>query len=149
MDDPAPVRITFEQGSAAVVNRRFIGWFFVFAILFAGAAFYRPAIQAFAVAFPIYLVLWKLRLRTATRPGWTLVISRDTLTLEGGRTDRSVGSPEVSRVGFEERRSQIQLVASNRKGKAVYRLPVDRASRDGIADALRAFEWPFVDTRAV
>ena len=72
MDDPAPVRITFAQGSAAAVNRTFIGWFFVFAILFAGAAFYRPAIQAFAVGFPIYLVLLKLRLRTATRPGWAL-----------------------------------------------------------------------------
>jgi hypothetical protein len=54
MDDPAPVRITFKQGSAAAVNRRYIGWFFAFAVLFAGAAFYRPAIQAFAVGFPIY-----------------------------------------------------------------------------------------------
>lgn len=149
MDDPAPVRITFERGSAAAVNRTFIGWFFVFAILFVGAAFYRPAIQAFAVGFPIFLVHWKLRLRTATRPGWTLVISRDSLTLEGGGTDRSVRKPEVSRIGFAEHRSQIQLVASNREGKAVYLLPVERESRDGIADALRAFEWPFVDTRAV
>jgi len=145
MDDPAPVRITFAQGSAAAVNRTFIGWFFVFAILFAGAAFYRPAIQAFAVGFPIYLVMWKLRLRTATRPGWALVISRDFLTLEGGRTNRRVGRPEVSRFGFETRRSQVQLVGLNREGKAVYRLPVDRESRDRIADALRASEWPVAD----
>lgn len=58
MDDRAPVRITFEQGSTGAVNRTFIGWFFVFATLFAGAAFYRPAIQAFPVGFPVYLVLF-------------------------------------------------------------------------------------------
>jgi hypothetical protein len=67
MDDSKPVRSTFARDSAAAVNRRFIGSFFAFAILFAGAAFYRPAIQAFAVGFPIFLVLWKLRLRAARR----------------------------------------------------------------------------------
>ncbi|HEU4868478.1 MAG TPA: hypothetical protein VFV09_12220 [Actinomycetota bacterium] len=149
MDDQAPVRITFAQGTAAAVNRTFIGWFFAFAILFAGAAFYRPAIQAFAVGFPIYLVLWKLRLRGATRPGWALVVSRDALTREGGGSDRSIGKREVSRVRFEERRSQVQLVAFNREGKAVFRLPVDNGSRDRIVEALRAFDWPVAGPPAV
>jgi hypothetical protein len=67
MDDSKPVRITRVRGSAAAVNRKFIGGFFAFAILFAGAAFYRPAIQAFAIGFPIFLLLWRLRLRAARR----------------------------------------------------------------------------------
>jgi hypothetical protein len=142
MNDAAPVRITFERGSSAAVNRRFIGGFFAFAILFAGAAFYRPAIQAFAVGFPIYLVLWKLRLRSARRPGWALVVSREDLRLEGGRAIRSIARTEVTLIEFVSAGSQARLRALNGQGKTILRLPIAEESRRPIEGALRASGWP-------
>jgi hypothetical protein len=142
MNDAAPVRITFERGSSAAVNRRFIGGFFAFAILFAGAAFYRPAIQAFAAGFPVFLVLWKLRLRSASRPGWALVISGEDLRVEGDRAIRDIVRTEVTRVGIVSARSQARLLALNGEGKAILRLPIAEESRRPIEDALRGFGWP-------
>lgn len=139
MDDAAPVRITFARGGAAAVNRRFIGWFFVFAILFAGAAFYRPAIQAFAIGFPVYLVLWKLRLRSARRPGWTLVVSEERLLLEGGRRPVEVRRDEFHAFRFTPR---SRLLLLNAAQNTVFEVEIDDMEREAIAAALAAKGWP-------
>jgi hypothetical protein len=142
MDDAAPVRITFHRGSAAAVNRRFIGGFFVFAILFAGAAFYRPAIQAFAVGFPIYLVWWKLRLRTATKPGSALVVSREGLRLEGDKAIKRIERADVARVDFVSHRSGVRMIALNGQDRTIFKVLVEEGSQKHIEGALRALGWP-------
>ena len=147
MDDAAPVRITFARGSAAAVNRRFIGGFFAFAILFAGAAFYRPAIQAFAVGFPIYLVWWKLRLRSANRP-WALVVSGKDLRLEGDKTIREIARTDVARVEIASVKSQVRLLALNGQERTVLNVSVDEGSRRLVEGALRAFGWPLDGPRS-
>jgi hypothetical protein len=148
MDDAAPVRITFERGSAAAVNRRFIGGFFAFAILFAGAAFYRPAIQAFAVGFPIYLILWKLRLRSASRPGWALTVAENRLSLEAVNRSRSVEREEgdVVRIIRSESRfgPKAELLVLNSSKPALFRLEIDELDCDRITAALGAKGWTVV-----
>lgn len=147
MDDQAPVRITFDRGSAAAVNRRFIGGFFAFAMLFAGAAFYRPAIQAFAVGFPIYLVWWKLRLRRASRPGWALVVSGDRLVLEAGEgRSRAVNRQEADAVRFIGRKTYrgggSELLVLNRLNEPLFSLEIDDSDRFVTEQALIENGWP-------
>lgn len=146
MDDAAPVRITFERGSAAAVNRRFIGGFFAFAILFAGAAFYRPAIQAFAVGFPIYLILWRLRLRRASRPGWALVISEESLSLECAGRALQVGRKQAGAVRIERGGppfgTRISLLIPDSAHKQPFRVEIDERDRGTIVETLRAKGWP-------
>lgn len=147
MDDAAPVRITFERGSAAAVNRRFIGGFFAFAILFAGAAFYRPAIQAFAIGFPIYLILWKLRLRSASRPGWALLVAEDRLSVEAGIRSRSVQRQEVDvvRIILSHRIGpKAELLLLNSSKSELLRLEIDELDCDQITAALAAKGWTAV-----
>jgi hypothetical protein len=144
MTNPAPVRITIEQGTAAAVNRRFIGGFFAFAILFAGAAFYRPAIQAFAVGFPIYLVLWKLRLRRA-RSGWTLVVTHEHLVLESPDGRRSVHRDQTARIradpnGSGKGRPTFEVV--DLSGRSVLKREVSQSQLDQLTGALEDKGWP-------
>ncbi|HEX2053829.1 MAG TPA: hypothetical protein VHJ78_08915 [Actinomycetota bacterium] len=49
------------------VNRRFLSLFWLFAIDFAVAAFWRPALLPFLVGFPVYLLLWWVCLRRVRR----------------------------------------------------------------------------------
>ena len=139
MNDPAPVRITFEHGSAAAVKRKFIGGFFAFAMLFAGAAFYRPAIQAFAIGFPVYLVLWKLRLRNASRPGWALVVSEDRICLEGGGGPAEVRRDEADSIRFTPKRLFLVLDSAQ---NPIFKVEIDDTDRDAIDAALSAKGWP-------
>lgn len=138
VDDPAPVRITFEQGSAAAVNRRFIGGFFAFAILFAGAAFYRPAIQAFAIGFPIYLVMWKLRLRRTSRPGWALIVSSDQLILEAGARSARIQRLAADTCCFQQVGSRTKLLVLNGTIDRPFGVEIDDSDREEIALALTA-----------
>ncbi|HEX2150016.1 MAG TPA: hypothetical protein VHI31_07605 [Actinomycetota bacterium] len=143
MDDPAPLRITLSRGTADAVNRTFIGWFFAFAILFAGAAFYRPAIQAFAVGFPLYLVLWKLRLRRA-RSGWTLVVTQEHLVLEAPDGRRSVLRNQTAKIridpkGAAEGRAAFEVI--DLSGGSALRQELARSELDRLIAALRDKEW--------
>ena len=146
MTNPAPVRITIEQGTAAAVNRRFIGGFFAFAILFAGAAFYRPAIQAFAVGFPIYLVLWNLRLRGTSRRGDALVVSPDRLTYEAGKRSSRVERVEVDAVRFKRSSSKTELSALNSAREPAFRVEIEERARVTNAATLAAQGWPVQNT---
>lgn len=147
MDDPAPLHITLQQGSVAAVNRRFIGGFFAFAILFAGAAFYRPAIQAFAVGFPIYLVWWKLRLRTASRPGDLLVVSPDRLTYRSGERSRRVDRVEGEAVRFRRSRSNTELLVLNPAKVPVFKVELGDSDEDSVVRALSTAGWPVLQER--
>jgi hypothetical protein len=144
MDDPAPVRITFEQGRAAAVNRTFIGGFFAFAILFAGAAFYRPAIQAFAVGFPIYLVLWKLRLRKVTRAGSALLVTFDRLVLESPAGQISVFRNQTAKVTIDREtpakgRAAFEVV--DLSGGSALKRELAQSDLDLLTGALRDRGW--------
>lgn len=145
MEDPEPLTITFSRGSAAGVNRRFIGGFFLFAILFAGAAFYRPAIQAFAVGFPIYLVLWKLRLRKATRPGWALVVSTESLLLVAGKRSTVVKRDAADAVRLNRTESafgsRTELLVVNSTKLPIFRVEIDEIDSEPIRSALAARGW--------
>ncbi|HYN99892.1 MAG TPA: hypothetical protein VEU28_09500 [Actinomycetota bacterium] len=142
MDDPAPFSITLSRGSADAVNRTFIGWFFAFAILFAGAAFYRPAIQAFAVGFPVYLVLWKLRLRRATHAGDVLLVSPDRLALESGTRSCAVSRDEADEVRLKRSGRTTELLVLNSLETPVFKLKIDDSDRDSISAALARAGWP-------
>lgn len=146
MHEIEPYRITFSHGTAAAVNRRFISGFFLFAFLFAGAAFYRPAIQAFAVGFPIYLVLWKLRLHAASRPGWVLSVSREVLSLEAGPRSMRVERENAERVRIRRRESRLgpktQLSVLNSPKTPPFRVAIDPSDLNELEAALAAQGWP-------
>lgn len=142
MDKAAPVRITFGTGSSAAVNRSFIGGFFAFAILFAGAAFYRPAIQAFAVGFPIYVVVWMLRLRKATKQGWALEVTDERLVLETPDGQRSVLRDGTTRVRIGKSidgRATFEVV--DLSGRSAIHQEFAASGLNELTGALRAKGW--------
>jgi hypothetical protein len=141
MDDPAPVRINLVGGSSEALNRRFISGFFAFAILFAGAAFYRPAIQAFAVGFPIYLVLWKLSLRHQAREAWTMTIAVDRLEFVSTREARIFNRAEGARTVIRRQNPGAELNLVDSAGNSAFRLKIPKANTDSVETALLEAGW--------
>ncbi len=146
MDDPRPVRITYSQGRAEAVTRAFISGFWVFAAIFAAAAFWRPALIPFSIGFPVYLVVWSRQIRRAPRPGWALVVSEDGLALDSGETSRSIPRAAAGRVLFHRRSSGrsswTELRVINESGRVVFREGIDEPDRKQLAEALRSKGWP-------
>jgi hypothetical protein len=62
---PPPAGRSAEQR----INRRFLSLFWLFAVDFAVAAFWRPALVPFVAGFPIYLMLWWFAIRRVRRGG--------------------------------------------------------------------------------
>ena len=69
MNRPRPSSPPGGSPAAQRVNRRFLSLFWLFAVDFAVAAFWRPALVPFLVGFPIYVVLWRVSLRRARENG--------------------------------------------------------------------------------
>ncbi|HVL50527.1 MAG TPA: hypothetical protein VM754_03355 [Actinomycetota bacterium] len=141
----APVEFTYAMGRAQAVNRRFLSWFWGFAITFAVAAFYRPAITAFSVCLPILVLAWARELKRAPRPGWVLAVSPTRMTLNGGPR-LAVERDDAARVHLRSRGSRrarwTELVVVDGRGRTRFRTAVDDSDRAGIAEALQALEWP-------
>ncbi len=137
--------IPHRHGGSEAVNRRFLSWFWVFAITFAVAAFYRPAITAFSVCLPVFVILWTRQLRRAPRPGWVLAVSSDHLAVEGVRR-LTVPRHRAATVRFRRRGSAkgswTELCVLNRSGRILFRTAIDERDRDRIAEALQATGWP-------
>jgi len=145
MANAAPVEFSYTVGRARAVNRRFLSWFWGFAITFAVAAFYRPAITAFSVCLPILVLVWARELKRAPRPGWVLAVSPGRMTLKGGRR-LAVEREHAARVHFRTRGSRrarwTELVVMDGRGRTRFRTAVDDSERAAIAGALQALEWP-------
>ena len=145
MANAVPVEFPYTVGRAQAVNRRFLGWFWGFAITFAVAAFYRPAITAFSVCLPILVFAWARELKRAPRPGWVLAVSPGRMTLNGGRR-LAVERDHAARVHFRSRGFRrarwTELVVVDGRGRTRFRTAVDDSDRTGIARALQALDWP-------
>lgn len=148
MSDEPSTRITYRQGLAHAVNRRFLGIFWIFALTFVAGAFYRPAINAFSVAVPILVLLWVRALRKAPRPGWVLEISPERLVLEGRRR-REIPRSEVAGVRIVQKRSgsggrtDLRVVDASRK--VALETAIDEPDTQRIARALEESGWPLLD----
>lgn len=114
---------------------------------FAVAAFYRPAITAFTICFPVLLVVWVRELRKAPRPGWILEIAGSHLALEGGRPT-TVAREKAAEVRFRRRGfprpSWTELMVLGASGRTLFRTAVDEPDRARVAEALRQTGWPLV-----
>lgn len=145
MTQAPPVLIRYRQGRSQAVNRRFLSYFWVLAITFAVAAFYRPAIMAFTICLPFLVILWTLALRKAPRPGWILSISQSRMSLEGG-PGMAVARQPAAKVRLRRRGSGAgawtELLVLDGSGRTLFRVAVDEPDRERIAGALRTMGWP-------
>lgn len=143
MTSPEPIRVIYTRGRAETVNRRFLSWLWAFAVTFAVAAFYRPAITAFSVCLPVLVVLWVRALRRAPRPGWVLAVSEEQLVLEGGGR-WEIGRPQAAEIRIQGSRKEpwSELVVNDRSGRTRFRAPVHEADLDRVTGALRSRGWP-------
>lgn len=141
MEPAEPIRIPLLARRREAVNRRFLGFFWLFAVDFAVAAFYRPALIPFIVGFPMYILLWVLASRRDSA-GLVLAISENRLALEGAGRRQNIERTDVGRVDFPGKgHSQILQIVDS-VGNVVLQKKVDEGGRGQLMAAFLDRGWP-------
>jgi hypothetical protein len=87
-------------------------------------------------------MLWKLRLRSASRPGDVLMVSPDRLAFHRGKRSNEVQRAEADMMLFEQSSSKTELYVLNSTNFPVFKVELDDSDRDSIVQALSAAGWP-------